>query len=168
MTVGAASPAAVTSRIPSGVTARKSPSTTSTFDGRSRRSELARSRSISNATTRVAAAARSRVIAPRPGPISKNVWSRSGAIARTTFSAHARSRKCWPKRFLAGPWLRPRSLLIVGMPVLVLDRFDFLFAQAEVVTNLMNQRFADRDDQVVFVLRLAFVRTLEKDDAIGE
>ena len=52
---------------------------------------------------RFARAARGRVSAPRPGPISMNVSSGCGSIARTTFSTQAGSRKCWPNRFALAP-----------------------------------------------------------------
>ena len=38
-----------------------------------------------------------------PGPISMKRSVGDGAMASTTFSAQAPSRKCWPKRFPRGP-----------------------------------------------------------------
>src|SRR5215471_10199757 len=152
---------------------RKSPRITVTFGSASASSAAARSRSISYATMAPAAAASRRVSAPGPGPISTNTWSGFGSIARKTLSAHAGSRKCCPNCFLArGFTITVVVVLVVvrllAAPVLLLDLLDFFFAQAEVVADLVNQGLADADDEVVFVLGLAFVRALKDQHAVGK
>src|SRR6185312_2536117 len=116
----------------------------------------ARSRSISKAVTERALAASGRVSAARPGPISMKSSSAAGAIAVTTFATHAGSRKCWPNRLRA------------IMPVLFFDFLDLLLAHAEVMADFVNERFADRDDEIVLVRRLPFVRSLEDQDPIRQ
>jgi len=69
---------------PSTSIVRKSPRTTVRRPSCSSSSESARSRSISTATTRPAREASGRVMAPRPGPISRNVSVVDGATASTT------------------------------------------------------------------------------------
>src|SRR5690349_8994625 len=107
----------------------------------SRCNAAARSRSISIATTRPARAASGRVSAPRPGPISRKVSSFDGWMPSTTFATHAVSRKCCPKRL--------RGLFILTTPVALFDLLDFLFAEAEVVTDLVYERLADHRPDVV-------------------
>ena len=41
---------------------------------------------------------------------------------------------------------------VVTTPVFFLDLFDFLFAQPEIMPDLVNQCFANRDDQIVLVV----------------
>ena len=54
------------------------------------------------------------------------------------------------------------------VPVLVLDVLDFLFAHPEVVPDFVDERLADRHDEVVFIFGFALVRTLEDEDAVGQ
>src|SRR5216684_5938989 len=54
------------------------------------------------------------------------------------------------------------------MPVVFFDVLDFFLAQAEVVADLVNQRLADRDDELVVVFSLALVRPLEEHDLIRQ
>src|SRR4051812_20870428 len=157
--------AARISRIVSAVTSRKSPSTTVRFGGPDVLRSAARSRSISNPITRAARAASGRVSAPRPGPISRNVSSACGATARTTFSAQADSRKCWPNRFRAGARL---PVIRVAPPIALLDLLDLLFAEPEVMADFMDQRLADRHHEVLLVVRGLLVGLLEQDDSIGQ
>ena len=63
------------------------------------RSSAAMSRSTSIAVRCATRGASRNVRAPGPGPISTKRSVGCGAIAATTLSAHAPSRKCWPKRF---------------------------------------------------------------------
>src|ERR1043166_488936 len=135
---------------------RKSPSTTVRLRGAVARSAATRSRSISNAVTTRAADVNGPVSAARPGPISMNSSSAAGAIAFTTFTTQAGSRKCWPKRL--------RAII----PVLLFDLFDLLLAHAEVMADLVNECFGDRHDEIVFVVGFPFVRALEEQDAIGQ
>src|SRR5438046_2520785 len=140
----------------------------------------ASSRSISKAITRPAVSVNRVLMAPRPGPISTIVSSAAAPIAVTTFTAHAGSRKCWPKRFF-GRGVRdcvapsgrarrcaPRSVTVLRVPVAILDLLDLLFAHAEVVADLVDERLADRDHQVVLVLGLALVGSLKEQDAVGQ
>src|SRR5262245_32930262 len=96
-------------------------------------------------------------------------------MARTTLSAQAGSRKCWPNFFLARGLtvtvivtLVVVTLGVLASPVLLFDLLDFFLAEAEVVADLVNQRLADAADQVVFVLGFTFVRPLENEHAIGK
>ena len=41
---------------------------------------------------------------------------------------------------------------VITTPVFFLDLFDFLFAQPEIMPDLVNQCFANRDDQIVLVV----------------
>src|SRR3954470_3435881 len=142
--------AASSSRTASALTSRKSPSTTVRFGGPDVVRSAARSRSISNPITRAARAASGRVSAPRPGPISRNVSSACGAMARTTFSAQADSRKCWPNRFRAGGRL---AVVRIAPPVALFDLLDCLFAEPEVVAYFVDERLADRHHEVLLVVR---------------
>ncbi len=54
------------------------------------------------------------------------------------------------------------------MPVVVLDVCDLFLAETEVVADLVNQRFADLDDELVLVFGFALVRPLEDQDLIGQ
>src|SRR6185369_8342956 len=45
---------------------------------------------------------------------------------------------------------------------------DLLFAQSEVVPDFVNQRLADRDNQILLAVGLALEGTLEEQDAIRE
>src|SRR5207249_9057853 len=60
------------------------------------------------------------------------------------------------------------SCLFLASPVLLFDLLDFFLAQPEVVSDLVDQRLADRDDQIVFVVGLALERTLEEEDAVRQ
>src|SRR5439155_10037307 len=135
---------------------RKSPSTTVRFGGAAARSDAARSRSISNAVTCLAASASGLVSAARPGPISMNSSSGFGAIAAMTFAIHAGSRKCWPNRLRA------------VIPVLLFDFFDLFLAHPEVVADLVNECFADGHHEVVVIVRVALERSLEEQNAIRQ
>ena len=64
-------------------------------------------------------------------------------MAATTFATHAGSRKCWPKRLRA---TMPGDGLF--------DLLDLLLAHPEVVADLVNQRLADRDDEIFFVIAM--------------
>src|SRR5882672_3396141 len=148
---------------------------TRTFWSCSASSTVARSRSISTATTRPARAASGRVSAPRPGPISRNVSSFVASSASMTFATHAASRKCWPKRLRGGgpdkvrpP--RPALLFVISLaaPIALLDLFDFFLAQAEVVTDFVNQRFADHRPGIVIVLAIFLDGFLKNRDAVWE
>src|SRR5206468_7351467 len=116
-------------------------------------------------TTALARPASGNVSAPRPDPISINVSSPCGSIARMTLSTHAGSRKCWPKRFLA--WCVV-VFATLAPPVPLLDSFDLFLAQSEIVADLVDQGFGDGRHQVVFVRGLALVRALKQQDAIGQ
>ena len=61
---------------------------------------------------------------------------------------------------LRRPVLRP--------PVALFDVFEFLFGQAEVVADLVDERFADRHDDVVLALAGVLDGALVQDDAIGQ
>ena len=54
------------------------------------------------------------------------------------------------------------------VPVSFLDLLDFLFAQPEVVADLVDERLADGDDEIVVVFGGSFERSLEEEDAIGQ
>ena len=79
----------------------------------------ARSRSSSMATTAAARAASGRVMAPRPGPISRNVSSGEGSMAATSLRAQAGSRKCWPNRLRAFTCDPPLRFIRPDRPELV-------------------------------------------------
>src|SRR5688572_2033856 len=53
-------------------------------------------------------------------------------------------------------------------PVLLLDRLDFFLAEAEIVPDLVNQRLADDDANLVLVLAVFLDRALKERDAIGQ
>ena len=59
-------------------------------------------------------------------------------------------------------------MVALPAPVLLLDLLDLFFAHAEVVADLVNQRLADRHDQIVLVLGFALVRALKEQDAVGQ
>src|SRR5947208_2454256 len=118
---------------------RKSPSTTVRFGAALTRRAAARSRSISKAMTERAVVTSGSVSAARPGPISMNSSSGVGAIALTTFTTHAGSRKCWPNRL--------RAII----PILLFDLFDLLLAHPEVMADFVNERLADSDDEILIV-----------------
>src|SRR3954464_13472010 len=144
---------------------RKSPVTIVRFGGALSRRNSARSRSISNAVTLAARAVSSRVSAPRPGPISKNTSPGAGAIARTTLATHAGSRKCCPNRLRAAPG----GLAVTDVvPVFLLDLLDFLFAQPEVMPDLVDERFADCHHEIVVIFGRSFEGALEEEDPIGQ
>ena len=87
-------------------------------------------------------------------------------MAATTLAAHCGSRKCCPNRFRGlGACLvidPVAPLILVPLtPVAILDCFDFFLAHAEVVTNLVNERFADRADDLVLVIRGLLNRALD-------
>src|SRR5262245_38690536 len=151
-------------------------------------SAAARSRSTSTATTCPARVASGRVSAPRPGPISRKVSSGVGSIASTTLATHTGSRKCCPNRFralavrarLPAFCLAPsrsflplppspfRLVIILAAPVTLLDLLNLLFAQAEVVTYLVNQCFADDGAHVVVALAVFLDRLLKNGDAVRQ
>src|SRR5262245_8379344 len=144
---------------------------TLTFGSASASSASARSRSISQAITPCARGASRRVSAPGPGPISMNRSFGPGSMARTTLSAQAGSRKCWPNFFLARGFAVTVAvvvLVVFASPVLFFDLLDLFFTEAEVMADLVNQRLADADDEVVLVLGFALVRPLEDQHAVGE
>src|ERR1044071_4730118 len=87
-----------------------------------------------------------------------------------TFVTQAGSRKCWPKRFrgLADLIRSALLFLVFATPVALLDFFDLLFAQAEVVPNLVNQRLCDRIADVIIGLAVFLDNRLEQRDAIRE
>src|SRR5215213_3209437 len=60
------------------------------------------------------------------------------------------------------------SVRFVAPPVLLLDVHDFFFAQAEVVTHFVNQRFADAYDDVVFISAVFENRQPEDRDFVGQ
>ena len=75
-------------------------------------------------------------------------------MAPTSLSAQAASRKCWPSRFFA----RGRGSGILdrlAAPVLLLDLLDLLFAQPEVVADLVNQGRPDLRAQLAATVRAA-------------
>ena len=101
------------------------------------------------------------------GPISRKTSSGAGAIARTTLHDPGRLEEVLAEALPRCD--RPRVLAVTDVvPVLLLDLFDLLLAQPEVVADLVDERLADRHDEVVFVLGVALVRTLEEQDAIGQ
>src|SRR5215208_3422055 len=64
-----------------------------------------------------------------------------------------------------------RRLLVIGLasPVALLDVHDLVFAQPEVMTELVDQGFADGDDDfVLVVLALLFDRPLIQRDAVRQ
>src|SRR6516162_3061856 len=160
---------------------RKSPVITVTFDGAAPASRLARSRSISTARMGAPVPASGNVSAPAPGPISTNTSPGSGWIAVATFCAHAGARKCWLNR-LRGTCRAPRSLrlvrlvfvrffvllVVIASPVALLDFFDLLFGETEIVPDFVDQRLANCDDDVVFVLARIFDRPLIQRDLVGQ
>src|SRR5471030_1812941 len=105
-----------------------------------------------------------------------------------TFSTHSGARKCCPKRFrstltqtpgtrLRGSAASARQALapstwhpvsLFSPPILLLDLLNLVFAHAEVVADLVDERFADRCDEILLVLRVALVRALEDQHAIGQ
>jgi hypothetical protein len=133
-------------------------------------SAAARSRSISTATTCPARAARGRVSAPRPGPISRKVSSSVGGRSRRRPWRPRRVRgSAAPNRFRGlGDLTRsaPRLLIILAAPVTFLDFLNLLFAQPEVVTDFMNQRFSDDRTDVIIVLAVLLDRLLKNRDAV--
>src|SRR3990170_1818237 len=140
-----------------------SPVTTVTLPGLVASRSAARSRSTSIASSFPACAASGRVMAPRPGPISRIASSGVAATAATNLLTQAGSRKCWANR------LRGLIRLRLAAPISFLNLHDLFFAHAEVVTELMNQRFADRDDNLAFVVvAIFFNRVLEQRDAVGQ
>ena len=91
-------------------------------------------------------------------------------MAATSLATHAGSRKCCPNRLRALTSAR-LVLGVIGLaaPVSLLDFLDLLFAHAEVVAELVDQRLADGDDDVVLVaVAVLFDRPLEERDAIGQ
>src|SRR6185503_7029154 len=56
----------------------------------------------------------------------------------------------------------------LAAPVALLDFLDLLLAEAEVVTDLVNQRFADDHPHVVIVVAVLFDRLLEERHAVGQ
>src|SRR4029453_3283389 len=91
-----------------------------------------------------------------------------GSMARRSLSAQAGSRKCWPNFFLARVFTVTVVVVVLAAPVLLFDLLDLVFAEAEVVADLVNQRLADAHDKILFVVCLAFVRTLKDQHAIGK
>src|SRR5688500_6684665 len=161
-------------------TASTSLVTTVTLGSAAASRSAARSRSISTARSRLTCAASGRVIAPRPGPISRIESSGVAATALTSLVTQAASRKCCANRLrglINGPWRKRRvgsnlfdvRRIRLAAPVALLDRHDFVFGHAEVMSKLVDQRFADRDDDLVLIVAaIVFDRMLEERDAIGQ
>ena len=144
-----------------------------------------RSRSIS--TARIGAPRRRQRQRQRagPGPISRNTSPGAGAIAATHLLRPRRREK-----MLAEPlartmaWIHGRSRSRpsrVRRPVVVVlvdrprrrastlfDLFDFFLGQPEVVADLVDQRLADRHDDVVFVLARVLDRALKQRDLVRQ
>src|SRR4249920_1279301 len=89
------------------------------------------------------------------------------------FATHGPSRKCWPNLFRGRECGRSLVIVLVGAegvpaPIPVFDLFDLLLTQAEVVANLMDQRFADDGAHLVLILTILFDRLPEESNPIGE
>src|SRR5438132_8550013 len=74
-----------------------------------------------------------------------------------SFATHAASRKCCPNRLRA-----------FATPVALLDLFDLLLAEPEVVPDLVNERFRDAVAHIVFGLAVFFDDVPEQRDAIRQ
>src|SRR5690606_34378156 len=61
-----------------------------------------------------------------------------------------------------------RLIVDVTAPVAFLDLLDFLFGQAEVVADFVDERLADGHDRIVVVLARILDRALEKGDLVGQ
>src|SRR5947207_60588 len=101
-----------------------------------------------------------------------------------TFTTHAGSRKCCPNRlrgfalpaspFPASPFPpfpfppSPFPLVILATPVALLDLFDLLFAEPEVVPDLVDQRLANAIAHIVLGLAILFDHRLEQRDAVRQ
>src|SRR5688572_7721946 len=140
-----------------------SPVTTVTFAGLLASRSAARSRSTSIPSSRWHCSASGFVMAPRPGPISTTASSGVMPAAATSLLTQAASRKCCAKRLRAFIWFG------VAAPVALLDLHDLFLAHPEVMTELVNQRLADGDDDLILVaLAVVFDRPLEQGDAIRQ
>ena len=109
------------------------------------------------------------VIAPRPGPISRIESSGVAATAVDQLVDPRRLRGSAARIACAlssPPSASSNSLLAASS---VLDDVDLLFGHAEVVAELVDQRLADRDDDVVLVaVAVVLDRRLKQRDAIGQ
>jgi hypothetical protein len=93
-------------------------------------------------------------------------------MAFTTLRAHGAARKCWANR-LRGRCARVPVRVFVDLqplaaPVALLDVLDLVFRQAEVVPDLVNQRFRNRDDHIVAIARGVFDRALKERDLVRQ
>ena len=82
-------------------------------------------------------------------------------------SAADDARYCFGSAFLV---VRLVIVIVVRIapPVALFDLLDLLFGEPEVVADLVDQRLADRDDDVVFVLARVFDRSLKERDLVGQ
>src|SRR2546422_574226 len=102
-----------------------------------------------------------------PKRAANSAWSRCAppvppacATPRITGVASA-SRKTPARR-------RTIAVVVLASPVVLFDLLDLFLAQTEVVADLVNQRLADADDEIVVVFCLALVGTLKDQHAIRQ
>ena len=111
------------------------------------------------------------VIAPRPGPISRTARRASRRRPPRAWRPTPASRKCCANRLRGSHRRRPRrrSSSARRASSALRSSIDLLFAHPEVVAELVDQRFADRDDDLVFVaVAVLLDRALEQRDAVGQ
>ena len=121
-------------------------------------------------------AASGSVMAPVPGPISRNASPRLGPDGlddpgrpggRQKMLSESLARPARGPSFAA---LSRHRLRIASSPrqYSFLDRFDLLFGQPEVVPDLVDQRLADRHDDIVFIFGSRPRSGVEERDLVGQ